>query len=781
MKALSPGLFRREFDELLTYLMGIPLILGIWILYFGWNRHLLIPGHDGMAFDLLFMTELSRVQGNWESFLYHPGILGGMKLLGVSGLPWILPLSLKLGLTPTAALNSFVFFIQAVYSFLGLKLVGSLLSLRRRKEISLPWSLRIPLSILFAFAPVLGWRLNYGHSTVAMGAQFFIVVLTGFISAIAGTTSLFLLLVSTLVTYTCFQSSMQQPIVYAIFFGAPLILGFFFAEKEERNAFPFWTQVAVKAVLPLLTGFLLALDRFSFLLAQTQTSDSARSLNSGSVVYSFLTGHFMDWLGSFLWTLDTARSGLPDSMDHEINYPMGPLLILFLVFFPWKTYWKAGLGVAVSILLIVTFSNDITPFSSAILTIFPPLRFFRVPTRSALVVALSLPILATAAFLHSFPQLPSMRAALNEDRQTLILEGFACFVLSMILLFISPFERELILWGLVISVSFLQLWLRRRIILPMTLLMVLGVGSILAFEERHLPAADSRIISAETQAIHGQIVSQAPDINFPLNRANLTFVLPAFGANTGNYLGVSSLSGYGFPLRRFLELVLAFSGERYDPTVANLMVPLQIAKYEPLRQLYNVKYTISMAPGPTFQVTSAGETAGPIWFGESLQPVNNFEALVVRLRELTGIAEVRAKGFIVKDDPAIPDVLRAGFSRPECRGAKVTEMGSNATHQHFEIGVMTPSECPLVISTNYSSQWFAYTTENGARKANLAVFPIDGALTGVMVPSGSSRVILETSTDIGLWARIGQGIGVFLLCLMIYLNLHMYVRQSVKT
>ncbi|MEO7162448.1 MAG: hypothetical protein ABI041_05980, partial [Bdellovibrionia bacterium] len=180
--------FRLEADDFLTYLAGLGISILTWLLVFGWNFDLIIPGHDGLTLDLPYLSELARSKGGWNSILYRSSWLGGMKLYSVTGLSWVLSFLIRLGFTPYTAMNSFIFFIQSIYAYLGIKSVSSLLTLWKGRPVSLPWHFKVPLIWVFAFAPVIGWRFCYGHSTVAMASQFFVSLLAGLISAMAGTT-----------------------------------------------------------------------------------------------------------------------------------------------------------------------------------------------------------------------------------------------------------------------------------------------------------------------------------------------------------------------------------------------------------------------------------------------------------------------------------------------------------------------------------------------------------------------------------------------------------------
>ena len=768
-----------ETQDLLTYLAGVVVSVLTWLLILGWAPHLMIPGHDGTGLDLPYMGELARVNGEWTKLLYRGSWLGGMKMLEVTGLSWCLPFLTRLGFAPYAVLNGFVFFIQSIYAYLGIKGVSSLLTLWRAQPIILPWRLRLPLVWLFAFAPVIGWRLCYGHSTVAMASQFFISILTSLLAAMAGTSTVFLALISTWVAYTCFQSSMQQPILYAVVFGAPILLGLFWSEfqkefvaaSNEKLPLQFllrrWLAILGKTFIPTVTGLLLALDTFSLVLLQSSSGDSARSVQSGSVTYSYLTGEMGDWLGSLLWTLDTFQSDRAEMMRHEVNYPLGPLLLVFILLFPWQKYWKVAVGLGVSLFLTIAFSNHVGWIADGLIGLIPPLNYFRVPTRSALVIAMTLPIYATASLLNAC----DLRRLQLGFREVLFCLGALAMLVSL-----PPVGREVLLWAGVLAVVGSYLFFEYRqysqnkqngqkwMVAPWCLILMLGVGSVLAFGERRLPFFDAEKTLAESAKIHDHLVAQVPELSSPLTRAYLNFVLPVFGNNTGMVLGISSISGYGFPLRRFLQVVAALEGVPYEPTTVNLNIPLDQPKFQILRQLYNVKYDLSVLPSQEIGVTAETNTMGPAWFVDTLEPVETFEGLVGKLQNSS---QVKTTGFLIRDESAIPSGLLQWPHQPSCRDAQVVNVATDSAGQSLNFQLKTEADCPLIISTNYVSRWSAFLLENGIKKS-LSVFPIDGALTGVLVPRGTSRLTLEYETKAPSWAQVGKCLGFILLGLMVY-------------
>jgi hypothetical protein len=67
-----------------------------------------------------------------------------------------------------------------------------------------------------------------------------------------------------------------------------------------------------------------------------------------------------------------------------------------------------------------------------------------------------------------------------------------------------------------------------------------------------------------------------------------------------------------------------------------------------------------------------------------------------------------------------------------------------------------------VVATNYVSTFRAIATVAGSPR-EVAVFPIDIALTGVAVPAGASTITLGPVVDVPWWSRVAAWLGIALL------------------
>src|SRR5262249_49440573 len=99
--------------------------------------------------------------------------------------------------------------------------------------------------------------------------------------------------------------------------------------------------------------------------------------------------------------------------------------------------------------------------------------------------------------------------------------------------------------------------------------------------------------------------------------------------------------------------------------------------------------------------------------------------------------------------PAIPT---------SCTGAAVRDVTVDALGQAATIAVTAPADCVLVVSTTYVSALHARAGDR-----DLDVFPIDVALTGIVVPHGTDAIVLAPEPRLPAWPRIAALLGLALL------------------
>ena len=111
---------------------------------------------------------------------------------------------------------------------------------------------------------------------------------------------------------------------------------------------------------------LLALPELWGVLAHAFGSDSLRAVHGMRITYSYLTGQPLDWLASLLWARDVLRPSQAQILHHEINNPIGPMLLL-LALVPWRRARALAVGLGASAAAALLFSVNAHPISDAML------------------------------------------------------------------------------------------------------------------------------------------------------------------------------------------------------------------------------------------------------------------------------------------------------------------------------------------------------------------------------------------------------------------------------
>jgi hypothetical protein len=749
-------------DGLMLALAAV-LVPATW-LFLGWSWSRSVAGHDGLAHTLLLLQRLASASGDWSSLVYLPDLLGGAEVRNVVGPFPPFSAFARLGFSPTAILNLTVFLLQVLVAFLGARLAEDMASAWQPGAARLGWSGRLAVTWLSAFAPVLAWRLAYGHAVLVVGALPLLAGLALFAAVAARRLTVVLLATVTAVFCLALLYSAQQTLFYAAFFGAPLLLCAWLSLGGG-------VRPLAAGLVAFVSSLLLALPGTWGMVAHAFSSDAPRLLGHESVTYSFLTSTAADWLSSIPWTRSAVPAARQEMYHHEVNYPLGPLVVI-LVLLPWRRARALAVGAALSIVLVVAFSMDLRPISAALLALVPPLNYFRVPARAALPLLLTLPAFAVAAALASLPATPreasetkgpasspqgsrsrrdkkKERARSGESGLTpsAVPTELVALPLGVLVVLLPSVAREIVVWGLAIALVFLLRAARpspalsRWLSVPVVLL-ALGAASVSAFHERLPPLQDGGALLAEATAIGSAVRQGKPEAASPLSRVRLDLEMPAFAVNTAFASDLSSLDGYHFPTRRFAQLLFALRGVRYEPTAVFFKLARDEPAFTVLRPLYNVGGEASLSGPGRLEIKPLGPTAGPAWFADGLALDESMDSLARHLladkdampRKLTDAIRV------VASDPFVVAAAPPVSVDPACRQAEVRDVRWDGRGASAKVAV--GADCPLVFATNFVEALQATLVSDGGRREPAHVFPAFGALAGVWVRKGTTEVQL---------------------------------------
>jgi hypothetical protein len=741
----ASGRLAREWEDLASLALAAVLVPLTWVALLGWRPPLATFGYDGLAAFLLPAAELAKASGDWDSVLWRAHILGGVALRDTIGpfppLAWLA----RLGLGPTSMLNGSAFLLQAVIAFLSFRAATDLAHGWLGSRPRLGWLLRLAAVWLCGFAPVLGWRLGNGHQTLIAGMLPFLSALSLLAAAAVGSGSAVLTLVAAGAAACGLLFTGHQMVLYGAVFGGPILLGLWLSSGRR-------VALLLRPALALLGTFLIALPSLWGPLAHAFSSDSLRALTGLDIVYSYLTATPLDWLSSIPWTRAAVPLARPEAFHHETNFPMGPATVL-LALVPWRRARALLAGLAASGLLAFGFSLDLRAVSSTLLFLIPTLGSFRVPTRAVLPALAVLPILGLAATL-----------ALRRPSRRLVLSGAAAGAA----LFVLPaLAREGVGWILAGALAFsLARAPGRAQAAAAALALAFSGGALGAFRERLVPFTHADGMLARATALGKAATAARPELASPLSRVRLGLELDPFAPNTAWAAGLSSLDGYSFPNRRFVTLVGALRQQEHNPAALLLRFPEDHRSSFPLYTLYNVAARVeASSPDPSragqVRVAPLVPTLGEAWFSAGALRVGSWStlagALVTHRSDLHILA--RDAVWLVPSDAAVASARLPEGRLPECDAAGVKNVRSELGGQRLSLDVTTEAACPLTIAMNFAESLRAWSVGPGQAETQLTTFPAFGSLLGVLVPRGTSGVVIRAAPPVlpapTVWRLIG--------------------------
>ena len=129
-----------------------------------------------------------------------------------------------------------------------------------------------------------------------------------------------------------------------------------------------------------------------------------------------------------------------------------------------------------------------------------------------------------------------------------------------------------------------------------------------------------------------------------------------------------------------------------------------------------------------------GPTAGAAWFSAGIEDDATVTDLARALLEGGDATHelVRRTLRVVRSDPALADPIEVPAG---CAEAEVVALERGGDALRLEVRAAAP--CPLVLARNYGTTLTAW--DPAGRRA-LRTFPAYGALLGILVPAGTTRV-----------------------------------------
>ncbi|OGA72408.1 MAG: hypothetical protein A3F77_15945 [Betaproteobacteria bacterium RIFCSPLOWO2_12_FULL_67_28] len=725
----------RERHDLGTTGLLAALIPFIWVVVLEWSPGTLVSGHDAILQVFTSLRDLAAAGG--AGLRYRPDLMGGVKMADAFGnltLPYFRA-SLAIGLTPLAAYNSFVFLCQLAIAVLGLGAIRGLVKAWSGAEPKLTRLDCASAGIVLAFAPVLAWRICYGHLNLLLGSIAFYIAFCAVVLVVTRTLTISMASFVVLGLWHALQSTGQQIILYGAVFGGVVLVALFMhlSAAQPRDRLGASLRIAGVLALPLLA----ALPSIAVMLGHAASSDAARGLSTESVTYGFATSTWQDWAASIPWAKDLIPTGRSSQLQHELNYAFGPLLV-GLVMMPWNALKSVGAGLIVCALVALLFSMNVAPVSTVLPDLIGLLPAFRVPARALLPFAAVIPVLAVAAIVLRF------RCQDGASDDVANFSALVATLVGVVLAFglLPSGVREAVAWILtLVAVVLASRRVKAKWLTCTIFLVPLAGATLAAFNERRLPYTPQAALVTTAEQLGNAVKAAEPRLASALTRARLDFDVAGMWLNSGYAMKVSTLDGYWAPSRRMLQLYFALEEAPYDPTLVALAIRPGTKAYAAFRQLYNLCCEVSMVEG-TPRVRSLGRTAGEAWIAHRIVRIGDTSALAAALRDSgdTLADGLRETLWLVEGDPHAASVIPTlETAAPQCNRARVKRVAARPWSGRITIEVVDGAGCPLVVATNYAETLQAHD-QLGRR---LTTFPAYGPLLGILMGPDSTQIVVE--------------------------------------
>lgn len=736
-----------EKQDLRILAAAVTIIPIIWIFILGWSSGQAIMGSDALlAFPRL--TELLNQGGQWQNLIYRADILGGIIVADVWGKLPIYHVLGAVGVSSQAAGVIAVWLLQILFTFIGVRATIDFLELTKGQRPQLGVEVLFGLVLLQGFWPALGGRLAFGHLDLMLGLLTF-CSMSGLIlaSRLNRWTVVHSVIVFFALTHAILSHG-QQMNLYSFVFGLPIWMALIFFKNEK---FKFSLKSLSLIILFFLGTLFFVLPQFIGMLHFATSSDAARAVGGENLIYSFSTATRQDWLASIPWTYNLIHVSRDVFLLHDIVYPLGPLLI-FLFLAPWLGLRAVAIGGAVSGGLAILFSMNIDPVASLLPFIVPPLKSFRSPARAILPIISFMIVLFGALAIEQL-------AKEKKSRKIYI----TIFIATFSFFFLPAVVREVILWlAAIIFAAKLMGRLRLNTIKVnlWVLFFILSIGSVFSFKSWYKDFLNPTAELAQMKKLGQQLSDKNLDLKNPLYRVQVNFMQPTFNLHTGMAMGLSTISGYWPPTSRFSHLYAAISNSKVDSSSIFFNIDSRQPGFEILRQLYNIRFEITNNNN-AIQMTPPYATLGPAWFVRKLEFVSDYKALANKLN-MAGVALIdilSEKGFLMSGDEQVMSAQLPSLVSSSCSLAQVSMANNIQSRQEFVFKIESAEDCPLVIAMNFSERLRA-KTESGFAK----IFPVNGALTGVLVPAHTKSLQVLAEPDEPLWTWVAAIIGLVFIC-----------------
>lgn len=756
-------ILKRELSEFSLVASCALLIVAVWFLFFQWRTSLTMVWND----QIMCIYPLFRIfegGGIRENAFYEFGFSGGMNLSSFIGMTWLVGVAHALSLKPYSFLTAIVFFNQTVIAYWSVKVVYVLEALWRNQTTAdaklgkknLHRYLRvIVVTIIAAFSPIVAWRVWACHlqhllqSTVILGTLLIILQVHSKKLSITNVIIYASVLVASL------QSPAMQIPIYSLVFGLPLLAGVWaqFSLKDCRNSLIWCVSLSLIAMF-------ITRDQLLNVWAIAKSGEISRGMEGVILTFTYTTQTITDWFSSMFFQIETINSGRNPFQLHETNYPFGPYFLLFLVFYPWKKWWKMGAGITFAFAITAMFSSDVSWISATMLAICPILKEFRVPARAILqIIIVLIPI--SIACLECF-----LVEKVKSIDKVFLAKVLLLVSMYLLLMYFLPGDlHDLFMYiSLLFAIAIKVYDVRKKDVFEKKkgvksnetaqqykqasfyfITIVLAFSSLFAFRERVPELLKSSDIQDAVETARSEIKRTAPQALEPLNRSVVSFFIPMLMNTTGYNLGLSTLEGSGFYNKYFIEFLFSLYQQSKIPII-NTLGMRDFAYFFPIYQkLFNVCFNFKINQKTRkieYQYTPE-DTWGAVWLPQTKQVFASVRDITdyLRFHDPSKLALLKNTLLIEHDQWSL---ISNEFKIGNFEGCSASTPPAVSYQQHWQKILITMDKgqskasnenCPLIVSTNFSKFLKVIGKKSNGESISLQTFRAYGVLLGISVPS----------------------------------------------
>ncbi|MBF0365534.1 MAG: hypothetical protein HQK50_08175 [Oligoflexia bacterium] len=740
--------------SLVILLLTTILTLLVWPVYMGWSGQTISFG-DGIN-CLQYIARYFSAEADWTNFLFSSELMGGSKLHTTMGIRRLWGVAHLFTDDPVIAYNFYVLVFQILFTFFSVHSIFSLAHYFNFKDSSCfndNWKISfadlIGPILIFAFLPVLSWRYVAGHILIE-----YVLMAAICSAALALWEKKFSLTFFCIFSFALFISfpPLGSLFILILLYIIPISLSLFLdlaRNPSDKDQSKKYFMISLALILLAVVGqFLTIVPNLIDNAIHLKSEDATRNLEGESLIYSYTVQTLKDMLVSLSLVKELVVTRTDYFLLHETNYPIGPI-ILSILLFPFRKN-KFLFSVLFSLFIFaIIISMDLSPLSDLFLKAIPLLNNFRVPARAFIILIYFFTLFATAVLLYRIKTTPLLKFQFVLFDQNML--STLLVITFIVTLFTPPVIREILVWIYFITLLLVFCFKRIAITSFAITALILGIVFVSAFKERitiYGPRADE--ITAH-KAAGDKFKELVPQLKNPLYRALINNSRDRNSFNISNYslfLGLSTIPGYGLPLKKFIKLILEIEQYPYSSNIMTIPMDPNHKSFFALQQLFNVTNYITISDNTSIQ--NFPPTNGPAWFVPKISPLTDLKTLAALLRKTGAELQPLLKSnlFILQEDLKNSPAQKLPLEQAECASATVTDTSAKFNDYELKIFVNNPtSTCPLVVALNHSKLLKVF---DGDRQ--LETFPAYGTLLGVIVPPGSvsgpRQLLIRAVTDV---------------------------------